>query len=339
MKNCIKAIFIIIGTIIGAGFASGQEIYSFFNVYGENGILGIVISSIILGFVIYYTLKVTNRLNLGKYSSLLEKTKLPKKMTNAMNIVINIFLLVSFYIMVSGFVAYFKQEFNIPNIITSIIILIICYVTFMKNIEGIAKANTIIIPVLIVIILFLGHKVNLFYVMKNIDLENIKLNGNWIIKSIEYASYNSILLIPILINLKKYSKNNEKKISIVSACIFFALAIITYFTMFKFKEIANIEIPLVYIASEFGNVFKNIYGMVVILAIYTTMISSGYAFLQENSKDRNRYRILARVICISAIFVSTLSFSNLVKLTYPIFGIVGLFQLVILFSRTAKNYL
>ena len=31
----LKTIFVIIGTIIGAGFASGQEIYSFFNIYEE----------------------------------------------------------------------------------------------------------------------------------------------------------------------------------------------------------------------------------------------------------------------------------------------------------------
>ena len=34
VKNIYKTTFVIIGTIIGAGFASGQEIYTFFNRYG-----------------------------------------------------------------------------------------------------------------------------------------------------------------------------------------------------------------------------------------------------------------------------------------------------------------
>lgn len=34
IKNIYKITFVIIGTIIGAGFASGQEIYTFFNRYG-----------------------------------------------------------------------------------------------------------------------------------------------------------------------------------------------------------------------------------------------------------------------------------------------------------------
>ncbi len=36
IKNICKITFVIIGTIIGAGFASGQEIYTFFNKYGFN---------------------------------------------------------------------------------------------------------------------------------------------------------------------------------------------------------------------------------------------------------------------------------------------------------------
>lgn len=30
MKNVLKVVFVIIGTLIGAGFASGQEVYLFF---------------------------------------------------------------------------------------------------------------------------------------------------------------------------------------------------------------------------------------------------------------------------------------------------------------------
>lgn len=36
IKNIYKITFVITGTIIGAGFASGQEIYTFFNKYGIN---------------------------------------------------------------------------------------------------------------------------------------------------------------------------------------------------------------------------------------------------------------------------------------------------------------
>ena len=60
MKDILKIVFVIIGTLIGAGFASGQEIYLFFFSYGIKGLIGIFISSIIIGFVIYKTFNIIN---------------------------------------------------------------------------------------------------------------------------------------------------------------------------------------------------------------------------------------------------------------------------------------
>ena len=44
--NIVKIVVVIIGTIIGAGFASGKEIYIFFAQYEEIGIIGAIIASI-----------------------------------------------------------------------------------------------------------------------------------------------------------------------------------------------------------------------------------------------------------------------------------------------------
>ena len=74
MKNTIKVVFVIIGTIIGAGFASGQEIYTFFYLYGINGIFGLMLCSILLGIVIYKVLTIVNKDgNIKNYKQFLEK--------------------------------------------------------------------------------------------------------------------------------------------------------------------------------------------------------------------------------------------------------------------------
>ena len=327
MKNSIKAIFVIIGTIIGAGFASGQEIYSFFNICQENGILGILISSFLIGISIYIILKKSSELKVNSYNELLEKSAISKNIKIILKFIINLFLLISFYIMVAGFGAYFKQEFNIPNILTAIIILIICYITFMKNIEGIATVNTIIIPVLIIIVIGLGIKCNIISSISKASMANMEVSGNWLISSIEYASYNTILLVPILLSLKNYAEKNEKKISIITTIIFFTLSIIIYFIMFNMEGLENVEIPLVYIANKFGSIYSIVYSIVVVSAIYTTMISAGYGFLNNCTKTKKSYKLLAIIICISAVFISNFSFAKLVNLTYPVFGLLGLIQL------------
>ena len=70
--SILKVVFVIIGTLIGAGFASGQEVYIFFYSYGVKGILGIIISSGIIGFTIYKTLKITKENNIENYKEFLD---------------------------------------------------------------------------------------------------------------------------------------------------------------------------------------------------------------------------------------------------------------------------
>ena len=65
----LNAVFVIIGTIIGAGFASGKEIFTFFNIYGGDGILGIFLAEFLIGFVIYKAFKIIIKSSISGYSN------------------------------------------------------------------------------------------------------------------------------------------------------------------------------------------------------------------------------------------------------------------------------
>ena len=80
--NILKVAFVIIGTLIGAGFASGQEVYTFFFSYGINGILGIIISSLIIGYTIYKTFKIIEKNNIKNYKEFLDFFIKMKKLKN-----------------------------------------------------------------------------------------------------------------------------------------------------------------------------------------------------------------------------------------------------------------
>lgn len=122
MKNILKVAFVIIGTLIGAGFASGQEIYLFFFSFGIKGLIGVLISSIFMGIVIYQTLNILNKYSIQTYKDFLNILIINKN-NNKINIrsitnwIVNIFILITFFIMIAGFGAYFEQEFGINSLI------------------------------------------------------------------------------------------------------------------------------------------------------------------------------------------------------------------------------
>lgn len=154
MKNILKVVCVIIGTIIGAGFASGKEVYIFFFSYGIKGLFGIMISSMIIGTIIYKSLKLIKYYNIKTYDEFLENLIKNKEIKNFSDTVINIFILISFYIMIAGFGAYLAQELRINNIIGSGILALICYFVFKTNLKGVVKINQILIPILIIVIVF-----------------------------------------------------------------------------------------------------------------------------------------------------------------------------------------
>lgn len=335
MKNIIKVILVIIGATIGAGFASGREIFIFFNQYGTKGIYGIILSSILTGLIIYKVNKICTNSNIKTYDDFLNN--IVGRKTRIINYIINIFLLASFYIMIAGFSAYLKQQFSIPNIIGIFIICSICYITLKNNVQGIINANTILVPFIILVIFFLGF-INIGNI-SNLDIYQTNYNGNWVLSAVLYSSYNSIMLIPILVSLKGLTDTKVKNFLISISCtlILILLALIIYFLLFMIEiDISNMEMPVVYVASMLGNTYKYIYGISVLMSIYTTAIAGGYGFLKNSAKTKKGYSYLTIFICTSSIIISRFGFANLVNLLYPIFGFLGIAQIFFILKNN-KN--
>ena len=242
MFNIFKVTFVIIGTIIGAGFSSGQEILTFFNKYEKYGVIGLIFSLFLIGIIIYKTFKINIEKDINTYNQFIEriipnKLKQNKILLFTINNIINIFLLISFNVMVAGFSTFFMQEFSVSKIIGSIIIAIISYIVFIKNIDGIIKINTYLIPTILILILYLGiKKINTLGIMQT------ETNMYWFVSSILYASYNSICLIPILVSLKEFVKTKkEARINFNSHFCNIAFIITNNISYFEFLFKRNIK--------------------------------------------------------------------------------------------------
>ena len=349
MKDIIKVVFVIIGTFIGAGFASGQEIYLFFFSYGINGLIGILISSILMGYVIYKTLKIIKQYNVQNYKEFLDiiiykkTTKYNKNSSIAkvINLVVNTFTLVTFFIMIAGFGTYFAQEFGINQLVGSFILATITYIILNTSVKGVVKANGIIVPILIILVGIIG-----ILNLKNLPLLQIKNymipnnNIGFILQAILYASYNSILLIPVLITLNKYIKNKKQinKISILSSVIIAIMSTLIFLLLTKVDvDIEKLEMPAVYVVSNMFYILKYLYGFVILGSIFTTTISLGMSFLQNTSKNEKSYSHIALIMCITSVVVSKIGFSNLVNLLYPVFGYLGLLQIYKILLKNAQQ--
>lgn len=335
MKNIIPVVMVILGTLIGAGFASGQEIYTFFYKNGNIGIIGILISTVLMSYIIYKTLIIIKEYKIENYKEFLENilnNKYPK-LIEIINKVIEILILITFFVMVAGFGAYFEQECGINSMIGSGILVILCFVVFLNKGEGFIKINKLIVPILIIFIVVIGI-LNIPNIINNYENGEI-LTKNYIsmsIKAIMYASYNIILLIPVLITLNKKLKDYKdiKLISIISGINILILSVIIFSLLYNIKiNIEDIEMPVVYAISNYFIEFKTIYALIILTSIFTTSISLGSSYL----KSKKKYQQSVVIMCITSWLFSKIGFSNLINLLYPIFGILGIVQIYIILNK------
>lgn len=334
MNNIYKILFVLIGGFIGAGFASGQEILIFFNKYGLGGFYGIIVSGFIFSITIYKVFSICLKYNINNYEDFLYElnffSKFKPSIISIFKFIVNAFLLVSFYVMVAGFSSFFYLQFNIPILLTSSILCLVCYFLFNKNIESLINISTALIPLLILLICFIGIKQINFDIISF----NYELTRGWLISSILYVSYNTILLVPLSISLKNYLKNSKNIIycSILIGFIIVFLSLILFIILMN-HNLSDSELPMLNIANNIDNIYKNIYCFVILSAIITTLLSSGFTFVYNFNNKYLKKNILIFIMCFSAIFISNFGFSNLVNILYPFFGYLGFLQIALILIK------
>lgn len=322
MNYILKCVFILIGTLVGAGFASGQEILTFFNRYGTNGLYGMILSAILFGIITFFTLHIIDKKKINEYNELIFNNKLLK-------CIVEMFLFICFCIMIAGCGAFFKQQFKLPFWVGSALCSLICYGVFSCKYKGLETVNTILVPFILVgvFVLGTGKYEEGVIVNSNYTLPQ-SYTSNWVISSVLYVSYNSLILVPILLTFKEYKLNLIKKllISIFSTVIFLSIGVLMYNILnIYYPDIFAYELPNVKLASLIGKWQEIFYGIVIVTAIITTAVSCGYAFLEMR---KNFYNIKAIFTCIVAVLLSRFGFSEMVNMMFPIFGYLGILQII-----------
>ncbi len=347
MKKILKIVFVIIASFVGAGFASGKEIYEFFFIYGKKGIQGIAISFIIISLVIYKVLKICKKNKINSYSEFCFCIVNQNKFFSiVLNNIINIFLLVSFFIMISGFSSLLQQEFNINKIVGTLIIVSLIILVLLKNVNGLVKISNYLIPIFVFFLLIIMIKdSNYLNFLKNpIDEKIIKyvFLNNWFIKSILYASYNCTVLIPVIVLISEKIKNEKSCmcISIITLMMLIILSISVFNLLTLGDDITySLEMPIISIMQKYSNMYRIIYIFLIAISIITTAISEGLSFLNNTTTNRKKYIKNLIIISFIAIPVSQISFGTLVKMLYPALGLIGFGELILILKLnfTKKN--
>lgn len=343
--STLKVAATYIGTVVGAGFATGQEVLQFFNRFGALGLVGIIFSSMLFIIFGYIIMDFGRKLHSRSHKEIIKYSS-GSMLGTLIDLLITFFLFGSFTAMIAGTGAMFTQQFNLLGLIGNIFMAVISALTVMTGINGVINSISIVVPFLLTTVIstgilsFFNSPPNITAVVSN--LGKSLLISNWIMASVLYVSYNIIISIAVLGPLGSEAKDIK---SIKDGAFLGGLglglgAIMIYLTLSgNITEISHLEVPMIAVAGRISNTAQIIYAVVLIAEIYTTAVGALYGFTSRITNiQRNplKSRLVIIIVTIAALLASQFGFSNIVKYLYPAVGYGGIIFLICLIQSVLR---
>jgi uncharacterized membrane protein YkvI len=340
----IAAVFI--GTIVGAGLASGQEIRQFFTEFGYKGFWGILICCLLYIVIGYMIASISLKYNLKSYNELINLVLRPKLLANFTDAIMSLFLISGAAIILAGSGALIHQYIpSVPKWIGVLIMAVISLIVLLRDTKGLIEVNSFIVPSLIIVVLtvftlyvFFNKDVVSWSYVKTIPTQK----SNWLFSSFLYAGFNILGCSGVLVPLSQDIRNKKSMVwgIVMGALVLTGLAIIiNLLLLLNVPYIYKYEIPLLYISHRFGNLIQIILVCIIWLEMFSTEVSDVYSVGKAIEQTFNlSYKKSVILVILVALPISQIGFVNLISVIYPAFGFISLLFMVQCVFFYFKNY-
>ncbi|SFS37102.1 YkvI family membrane protein [Marininema halotolerans] len=339
----VKISMTIVGTTIGAGFASGREIWEFFGSYGEGSSGSILLATLIFFAAIVTILQISWRNHTSHYSEIL-KVIFPERIALFFDVLVLVFLLSSTLVMVAGSGATFQQwngSFNIGVLVMVVAVLVILFF----DVRGLMSMNLVLIPVMTTVLIFVCfHFLHISGWSASWSETPPTSLPVWP-SAITYAAFNMLSLLAVLSTIGKEVRH-QGEIWLAGAISCGALGMIAYlynYSLLKVKDlISQYEIPLFALVRDYSPVWVFAISFVLWLAIYTTAVSNIHGLASRLSDwVRLPHWLVGGTVLLLLLPLTQLGFATLVTYLYPLYGVLNLFILTMImlypFSSRSKK--
>lgn len=328
LKNSLIIAGTFIATIIGAGFASGQEILSYFVVYGKGSVFGLLAVCILFALCaasIMLRAYKNGTADFDEYVDIIADGRAAV----FIKLCVPAFMLISFCSMNAGSGELFCELFAADRGIGIFAMLTLCTIIFLFDLKGILAVNAVLAPIMTLSLFFLGIYAFVFRTSAVFgDGFFPQLCPSIAVSSLIYASYNILTLVVILSELGEMV--TKKRVCLLASAIgggaLFAISLAIWAAiMLYYGKIPYGEMPFFSVLSRYSTAVKLIYGTVVYLSMLTTAVSCGYGAISCLRKKLKIKRLSAILLTIAlSLPIIFLGFESIVKSIYSLFGCLGL---------------
>ena len=336
-----------VGTVIGSGFASGQELFQFFGAFGIYGVIGTIIAGALFSFLGVACMLTARNLKNGDYEKVVSPDNAIVK--GAFNLVITFFSFGVMVIMFAGAGSLFASLTGLSPTIGAALMITITVVVVLISSEATLNSFSIIVPVMVVIgvivaiVAFSNGTDTLMDAPMHIERGAA---GNWILSALLYVSFNTICAICVLapMGFEARSRKDAKLggilggVTLGGLALFIVLGIVTHQT-----EMLTNDMPMYAVAVSINKYLGWAYAFMLLGAMFTTAAGLLFGLVErlgsyENLPLAKNRRAVVLIIAVLGLIGSLVGFTTLVGTVYPATGYIGFVIIATLCYNYFKSY-
>ena len=332
MRDTLRIAGVYVGTIIGAGYASGQEILQFFTGYGWWGIVGTVVTMVLYPLLGYYLVVLGKRVKAWSHKSVIYHI-CGKYLGVVVDILLAFFLFGVGVIMIAGSGSLVQQQFGIPPFAGYALMTALVILALLLSLRRVLDVISILTPLAFVLIIALAAYAAFTADTSGVDVEAVAAtqqelaSPHWLLSAFLHVSFNVAITVSILAIIGATERNYQaaKRGAILGGILLGFIALVINLALYlNIDELVGTDMPMLIIATEVHPVIGAAMSLVLLAMIFNTAVPTLYTFTARFFTVETRsFRIAAVVVGIAAFGFGFIGFTTLVGTVYPLLGYVG----------------
>ncbi len=331
IREALKLGGAFVGVIVGAGFASGQEIMQFFTAFGTVGFAGAIVASALFVLLAMILSSLGQQLGGQSHKPVIDRIG-GRWLGRPIDWMISFFMFAIVVVMFSGAGALLEQLSGLPRLWGSIAttvatVLIVC----LDVRKVIAFIGVLTVPLLAAVTIVAAWSIVSGHadlaVLNEAAAAQPRGAGNWLVAALLYVSYNIVAGAPFLAILggRSVDRSTAWLGGVLGGALLGLLILVIGGAMFvKIDQLGDVDMPMLALASQISPWVGALMGLVVFAMILNTAVGMLYAFSARVMTPGTRgFRIGTAVVGLAAFAFSFVGFIKLVGTVYPFFGYLG----------------
>ena len=306
----LSAVCLILGCFLGAGFVSGREVAYYFSRFGEMSYLPCIVCGVLFFILTMFFFIISSKVsNTSEFFSMYFK-----KCATVVEWLFAICIVIFIGSMIAGTSA-LADCLGYNKLVFVMFTMILTFLVVNKNIQGISNINTILVPILILVLCLTIRNGEYPFSSSNEPILSMFYGA-------AYVFINIVSLGLIIIEIGyKYTFKEKVIVSIISTTIIVGLLLGINYSIISNNLVDAVMPNLVLSRSNFLLYF--VMQIAVYLGLFTTLISNTFLlsrFVNKYIRDKR----LSIIFCLlMGLLISLCGFNNIVGFVYIFIGIVG----------------